>query len=445
MRVHTIPWLGVLGLLVGCAASERGGPVTVMEPAYAAKAALAPRVPGPAQEVDLELAFPLDGTIFSETSDAYVAGRLDAPFGVPGRVDAVIVIDTSHSTARSADPGQDDPVLRRLRGRRETREPEASILQAELDSARLLLGNIDPRATRLGIVHFAGRAPDLWPPGGGRNAHTEVPLTRARDELAAGLQRIARRGSADYTDMASGLDQAVDELVGRGLSRPDRHALKVVVFFTDGTPTLPHPRPDDNELAVIRAAERAAAHGIRVFSFAVGPEALGRPVATVEMARRTGGVFTPVRHPKDLTVAVESVRFANLDELEIRNLTLGAGARRIHLGRDGTFDALVPLQSGKNRIHIRAVVGNATAEAERFVHYAPGSARPFVPAELELRRAQLLRSPERELEVHIDPRLAAIERERHAAERRAARQLKELRIDVASPPPDWAQPDERAP
>lgn len=238
--------------------------------------------------------------------------------------------------------------------------------------------------------------------------------------------------------MAAGLDRAVDELIGRGHSRPDPRALKVVVFFTDGAPTLPHRRTEANEQAVIRAAERAAAHRVRVFSFAVGPEALGRPVATVEMARRTGGVFTPVRDPADLLAAVESVRFTYTDELVIRNATLGVGARRIHLGPDGSFDALVPLRSGKNRITIRAVVGDVVAEAERFVHYAPGSARPFVPADLERRRARLrVERQEREVELEAGNAavLEAIDRDRRQLERRAARQLKELSIDVAAPPP----------
>jgi hypothetical protein len=446
----------LLGLLAGCAApalrpdADPGPipfapdprPVTELAPAAAAQEALAPVLPGPPEKVELALGFPDDGTIFSDAAEAYVAGRLDTPFGVPGRVDAVIVIDTSDSTERDSRAGEDeDAVLRRVRGR--PRAAEASILAAELASARLLLEDVDPRHTRLAVVSFAGADPDAADAGDASaapNARTEVPLTRSLEALAAGLERLARRGAAGRTDMAAGLDRAVDELAGRGLSRPDPGALKVVIFFTDGTPTLPYRRTDANEHAVIRAAERAADHGVRVFSFAVGPEALGRPVATVEMARRTGGVFTPVRDPADLLAAVESVRFTNVDELEIRNATLDVGARRIHLGPDGGFDALVPLRSGKNRITIRAVVGDVAAEAERFVHYAPGSARPFVPAELERRRARLAAErQEREVEVEAGRNAAvleAIDRDRRQLERRAARQLKELSIDVAAPPPE---------
>jgi hypothetical protein len=193
---------------------------------------------------------------------------------------------------------------------------------------------------------------------------------------------------------------------------------------------------------VIAAAERAAAYGVRVFSFAVGPEAVGRPVAAVEMARRTGGVFTPVKDPRDLTAAVQTVRLTRFDALEIRNVTLREGARKVHLGQDGTFDALVPLRPGKNRIFVEARIGNVTATAERIVHYAPGTARPFVPSDLEARRLRLVGS-DKELEIDAEPgqerMVEVFLRDRREAEARAARQLKELDIavdvDVAAPPP----------
>jgi len=442
-------------LLSGCATAPRAGEadgraLVEMEPARAAQEALAPVVPGPPTHVDLDLAFPEDGTIFSDDSDAYLAGTLDAPFGVPGRVDAVVVIDTSLSTARrSSGSGSADEIRRRTRGRPRDPRAEETILDTELASARLLLDDVDPRHTRLGIVSFSGAGEGLAP-GALAPARTEVPLTRQLDALEAGLQRVARRGAAGRTHMAAGLDQAVNELIGRGRSRSGaaREAQKVVVFFTDGTPTLPYAHSEANELAVFTAAERAAAYGVRIFSFAVGPEALGRPVATVEMARRTGGVFTPVRDPRDLTAAVQSIRFRRFDALEIRNVTLGADARKIHLGRDGSFDALVPLRPGKNRIHVLARIGTVTAEAERFVHYAPGSARPYIPEELEARRLRLVRG-EPDPAVGADPEqrrvIEILVRDRREVEARAARQLKELElaVDVAAPPPAPSRPTRR--
>ena len=104
--------------------------------------------------------------------------------------------------------------------------------------------------------------------------------------------------------MAAGVDQATIELLGlRGApSQADAESEKVVFFFTDGQPTLPYgPGAEaDNVRAVLRAANRAQRGGIRIHSFAIGPDALEGPIATVEMASRTDGFFTPVRHPGDL-------------------------------------------------------------------------------------------------------------------------------------------------
>lgn len=451
-RSHPAAWApllvaGLASLLLGCASSssraytDDGRAFVEMEPARAAQAALAPRVPGPPEEVDLDLAFPENGTIFSETSDAYLAGQLDAPFGVPGSVDAVVVIDTSLSTSRLTAPPSADVMRRRQRGGPADPHAEDTVLDAEIASARLLLEDVDPRNTRLGIVSFSGDGEGIEP-GTLAPARTEVTLTRHLAALDAGLRRVEVRGPAGRTHMAAGLDQAVAELTGHGRSRPrpSGEAEKVVVFFTDGTPTLPFDDAGANERAVIMAAERAAARGVRVFSFAVGPEALGRPVAAVEMARRTGGVFTPVKDPRDLTAAVKTIRFTHFDALEIRNVTLNEGATKIHLGEDGSFDALVPLRLGKNRIFVRAQIGNVTAEAERIVHYAPGSARPFIPSDLEARRLRLVGS-DKQLDVRAEPgqerMVEVFIRDRREAEERAARQLKELDIavDVAAPPP----------
>ena len=72
----------------------------------------------------------------------------------------------------------------------------------------------------------------------------------------------------------------------RALSEPDASSEKVVLFFTDGRPTLPYDQvfEAENVKAVLRAADRSARANIKIHSFAIGPEALEGPVATVEMA-----------------------------------------------------------------------------------------------------------------------------------------------------------------
>jgi hypothetical protein len=412
-------------------------PVRELEPALAVQAALAPVEAGPPDALSLELLHPPEDAVVSDAPEAYLAGELDALFGVSGRVDAVLVVDVSASTGR--DSGAD---VDRDRGRLapppgagpgpERRDPDDSILAAEVASARVLLDDVDPRTTRLAIVTFSGL------PGEAPAARTEAPLTHDLPVLARTLAAVLARGAAGRTDMAAGLDRAVREVTGApgAHAAPDPEARKVVVFLTDGTPTLPHESREANERAVLRAADRAAAAGVRVFSFAIGPEALERPVAAVEMARRTGGVFTPVRDPRDLKTAIRAVRHASFESLEIRNLTTGAGPSRIRLGGAGHWEALVPLAPGRNRLWIRVVMDGLEASAERVVHHAPGAPPTFVAPELAARR-EALRRRQREVDVaagdearRVRERWERIRRERDAVRREAERQLKELELRV---------------
>ena len=141
--------------------------------------------------------------------------------------------------------------------------------------------------------------------------------------------------------MAAGVDQATIELAGlRGaVSRPKPPAEKVAFFFPDGQPTMPYgPEAEaDNVRAVLRAANRARRAGVRIHSFAVGPDALEGPIAVVEMASRTDGYFTPVRHPGDLVNAVESVNIANLEQVDLKNQTTKQPARYFRATADGSW------------------------------------------------------------------------------------------------------------
>jgi hypothetical protein len=425
-RLAVVVWLAA-SIAAWPAASADDRSVVQMEPARAAKAALAPRLKGPPRTVKVEIESPANGAIFSDEPFTHVSGQLEAAFGA-GRVDAVVVIDTSASTSRLA--YREDRVLQRVRGRNRWKRPP-SILAQELHSAWLLL-DANPSLSRLGIVSFAG-SPEGRRPDPALASRTEVPITQRRELLKAGLQRIAQRGAAGRTDMAAGLDRAVAELTGRGRSRPDRAAAKVVVFFTDGTPTLPHRSGSENERAVFEAAERAAAKGVRVFSFAIGPEALRQPKAAVEMARRTAGAYTPVRDPLDLTKAVkEKFQLASLGQLSVRNATIQANAVDLRVNDDGSFGGRVPLRPGKNRILIRATAGNATGEASRWVHYAPGSVAAWVAPRREAPGLPML-TGQKKLEV------TAAREQGRSLELSLRAQRKELEIGVGEAPPPAAR------
>ncbi|MBW2313920.1 MAG: VWA domain-containing protein [Deltaproteobacteria bacterium] len=358
-------------LVARAAESEEDRTLIEMEPARAAQEALAPIIAGPPGSVAIDLETPEDGTIFVHEPIAHLWGRLDT-LGRVGRVDAIALIDTSESTARYAELR--NRVRDRHRGRFDPWKKPPSVLDHEVRSVETLLRELDPRDTRVGVVTFAGGQDDAAYDRAA-NTRVEVPLTGRLEAVDAGLQRVIQRGAAGRTDMAAGVDRAVAELTGAGVSQPDAAAAKVIVFFTDGTPTLPYAESSENERAVFDAADRAAAAGVRIFSFAIGPEALRRPIAATEIARRTDGVYTPVRQPSQLAEAVTStVKFTGVGgELLVRNATLRANAIDLHVADDGIFGGIVPLQPGKNRIFIRAVAGNRNAEVMRSVHYAPGS------------------------------------------------------------------------
>ena len=176
-----------------------------------------------------------------------------------------------------------------------------------------------------------------------------------------------------------------------------------------------------NVEAVFRAAERARRGGIKIHSFALGPDALDGPIATVEMASLTHGHFTPVRDPGDLIQVVEVVRFTEIESLRVRNLTTGVDADDVQLNADGSWSALVPLAVGKNDIEVVATADDGrTASQRTILQHAPGEADPAMPRELVAQRNRLL-----------ERRLLELRRGRIASERAAAEQArKELRIEI---------------
>lgn len=417
---------------------------------------VSPSAQVPVLELDIE--YPNDGAVVGNPSGAFVAGRAIALLGELKRVDVVIVLDTSGSTSEptGVDVNQNGVVgkphlgvIGGIFGLGST-DPGDSILSAEIAAARKLLGGLDPRSTRVGVVTFAGD-----PVGQNRGlfgrkqrsaALTEEPLTTDYPRIEDALTRIRERGSQGMTHMAAGVDQATVELLGlRGaMSKADPKSEKIVLFFTDGQPTLPHEGFEgENVKAVLRAANRARRAGVRIHSFAIGPDALDGPIATVEMATLTEGQFTPVRDPGALINVVEGVSFVNIDTIQVTNLTTKSDAHLVQTHADGSWNALVPVEVGKNRLRVKALsTDGAEAEAEILVNYAPGSADPVLPTELVSRRNRLLEQRLVELRrARLDEERAAaeetrrelrleMERERAAAAERAAEQRKELELEV---------------
>jgi len=414
--------------------------------------------PSPEEPVALELSieYPPDGAQVDATvCGSFVAGRALAQRGRMRRFDVVMVLDTSRSTIDPAgtDVNGNGEVGRPRLGRlgaffgSSLTDPGDSILAAEVAAARQLLRGLDPRSTRVALVGFAGDGS-----GGGRYAsrkpaYTLEPLTRDYRRIERGLDELLETEPEGNTHMAAGVDQATIELLGlRGShSKPDRGSEKVVFFFTDGQPTLPYGPEDeaDNVRAVLRAASRARRADVRIHSFAIGPDALEGPIATVEMASRTRGYFTPVRHPGDLVDVVEEVSFANLQDVRLEHVDTGRTARPFRVTADGTWAGFVPLEPGPNRVRVSATADDGTT-AERRIEVTltdDAAAVAELPRALVVQRNRLLedclrdtkrlrlRAEQERLDALRRELRIEIERERAKARERADEQRKTLDLE----------------
>jgi len=449
--------------VVGHAEPERGREGEVRHASTTPPGPLIPgQDPGPTR-VHVEIDVPSNGAVVGDAPcGLYVAGRALALQGELRQFDVMIVIDTSASTAdgTGADINGNGIVgkpalgggLGQIFGVAST-DPGDSILAAEVAAARQIMHGLDPRTTRLGVITFAGEQPGgggLFSRGVPPAAVTLEPLTTDYGRIEHALDYILSHEPEGNTHMAAGVDQATIELMGlRGAqSKPNPKSEKLVLFFTDGQPTLPYgPGFDaDNVRAVLRAASRAARANVRIHSFAIGPEALDGPVACVEMASRTDGYFTPVRHPGDLVEIVEDVSFANLDQIGLRSLTRKEDAAYFRSTADGSWGGLVKLQPGTNVIEVLAHATDGTASSRTIeVSMKPGEPTPQVPEELAAQRNWLLEeclrdvkkvrlTAEQERAEQVRKDLAVeIERERANAHKRADEQRKRLELGVEDP------------
>jgi len=433
-----------------------------------AAAAAQPRVERPT-EVVIDVDYPDDGALVDSAAGVFLAGRALAQRGDVPRFDVALVLDTSGSTAQATGidvNGNGVVGASGIRGLfRQGDDPGDSILAAEVAAALRLLERFDPRNVRVALVSFSGVPASgssggilVIGPGPMPPSVTETPLTGNFGEVRRALLRVLQRGPYGGTHMAAGLDQATIELLGlRGsLSEPDADAQKVVVFLTDGLPSLPTGYESYDVRACLRAAERARRAGVKVHTFAIGPEALSGPIATVEMAQRTGGNFTPVRNPADIVSMIEGVSLVDLEELRVRNLTTEKDASEVELHLDGGFGALVDLAPGRNRIEITARSSDGS-EARRVVtlQYAPGAPLPELPPSLVATKNLLLERRlatikqvglgiEREqLERTRGELSLEIQRERRQAQERAATQRRELRLDVEPGTPSVPETEEK--
>lgn len=345
---------------------------------------------------------PSDGAVIESGPWVKVTGRARSlePSG-KALFDVMIVIDTSGSTRdpsglRVNQEGSFTSTGSGFFGR----GGDDSILAAEVGSAIRFLGISDRATTRVGVLTFAGAFQffsGLAVPGS-TNAWLEQPLTFDYEAVRAALLKILRRGPYGGTDMGAGLRLAIRELLALqgALSPPRPDARKVALLLTDGFPTLPFGSvnvmdPGDLEVT-FDAARLAAKGGIVVHTFCLGREALSAPIACSEVARVTGGIYTPVQTPGDIVNILPNTPIGSVELVAVRNATTGQMARSLSVSSDGIFTAEVPLAPGGNRLVVELHGGDGLVGSDAVVVHYRGQ-----DVEIEVGKER-----ERKLEIQIE-------------------------------------------
>ena len=213
----------------------------------------------------------------------------------------------------------------------------------------------------------------------------------------------------------------------------------MILFLTDGKPSLPFglANVEDKEdmLAAIDAAQLAKVAGVMLNVYGLGPEAIDYPVAATEMAKATGGLYTPVRRPGDIVSLLSGVSFANVEDVMAVNLTLNewAGPNDILLSPDGSFQGYIPVRHGLNRIRVSALASDGSRGEKEFdLQFAQQGM-----TDLEL-KAEMERIRQRTKEIQL-----RLERDRQEAFRKQERERTlEIGVEKTSPPPT---PPKRSP
>jgi len=302
----------------------------------------------------------------------------------PTDFDVMLVVDVSGSTKEpsGSDVDGDGEVGRKKKSLvpglpAQNSDVDDSILAAEVMAGRLLIEGLEDGRVRVGVVSFSG---DVDPKTKRRrsvnqaDAWLEQTLTQDYEAVFRSLEGVQARGSHGGTNMEAGIKLALRELAGLSgaQSIPREHAQKIILFLTDGAPSLPFGTslkedPEDIEAAV-SAARLAKAGGARINVFGLGPRAVGYPIAATEMARVTGGRYTPVRNPGDILAVLTGISFANIEDVVAVNLTLGEMAEPddVLLQPDGSFKGFFPVQPGLNRIRISALASDGSRGSTEF-------------------------------------------------------------------------------
>jgi len=381
---YNLAVLPSIHLKIASCARLAGGPLGVCcaLPSIGLAGSMARAVPveRDAAKVVIDIAFPARGeTVRNRVHVAAIRGSARSGAENPLDFDVMIAIDLSKSTRYPSGIDVDEDGEIGFNPHEELiapgtypeevvcSDPDDTILSAEIQAACMLVDSLAAGRSRVGILTFSG---DVDLESGERNSPDQqdarlwIPMTDDFEAVGEVLDEIHREGPHGATNFAAAIRLAVVELVGltgsQSVPRPE--AKRLLQFLTDGVPTFPHGRgdtadPEDTE-AAIDAARLARKAGITINSFALGRYALESPVATNEMARLTGGAYTPVRNPGEILAFLRSVSFANIEDVVITNLTTHDISYDVHLSPDGSFSGFVPVDLGHNEVQVTVLASD---------------------------------------------------------------------------------------
>jgi hypothetical protein len=309
----------------------------------------------------------------------------------------VIALDFSDSSYfpagfdvdRDGSVGRLQPFAGRARLRANHRlssDPHDTLAHASLALAREVIARLDPEHHRVALLTFAGHV-------------------RVRSELASPgavlsiLDRLELGLEGGPTDVAAVIRSAV-RILG-----PANAASRSIVLISDGEATAPGSLGSAARRA-LAAAEAAARVGVRIVGVLPSRSTIdvGSPLA--RLARKGAGRVFDGAAPERWVHRLATGESCAIAGVEVRNATTGERGRAIRTFVDGSFDGLVTLVPGMNRIEIRARLddGREIRERRRVLYEAPSEPSAEDAARTRaLHHALRMRTTEMELALRSEP------------------------------------------
>jgi uncharacterized protein YegL len=315
------------------------------------------------------------------------------------RHELIIAIDVSRSTGlpSGVDVNGNGRIGRTLRSsrdplrqpnpRRRCSDPGDTVLAAEIAGARHLIEHLDPKRTRIGIVTFSS------------GARVIAPLESSREELATALDEVASDAiPSGMTNIAAALRTATRAVLDSA-PLPGTEPHRSLILLSDGTPEGRKPI-EESAAEILDAALETAEMGVRIHAFAIGVEIMGGTDVYASISSQSGGHFVAIQKPADIALRLSRLNLTRLAEVVVTNATTGEPGRATRLFPDGSFDGVVGLAPGENRISVAARgPGGIEQVAERVVVFERRDPRDA--AEVQAAREKLARMRRRTMETQL--------------------------------------------